>query len=394
MVFFTVDAGRARWRRGAIKQEGSLRDLAACGAERWVWLVDARRVQLAEVELPAASRREQAQALPYALEDQLLTSLDALSFASLRLTRTRHACAVTETAAIEAELIELTDAGIRVSHAIPDVLCVPWQESTWTLLFAGDEAWLRTGPYAGHRFPSAQWRPFVEQSLLTQSGDQRLRVWGAGDALLAEIAAASPALAVEGITGASRDVLELLAEGYASGTALDLLPALPRRLAASDSRQQRWWLATAAVVMVTALAHAGFMAVHTGRLERALGAAQAQTLSTFQAMFPAIKRVQDVRVQATQALAERASAQRTQTPFLELLSVAGQPLTAVADGSLQLETLAYSNGALELRVRARDMTALEGYQQSLAGAQLPVTVLSVETRDDKAIGLLRIGAVP
>jgi len=389
-----LEAGGARWRQGGDLQQGALSDLAAGSAERRVWLVDGRNVQLTEVELPAASRREQAQALPYALEEQLLTSLETLSFASHRLTRTRYACAVIDTAAVEAELGELTAAGIHVSHAIPDMLCIPWQESTWTLLFAGDDAWLRTGPYAGYRFPATQWRPFLEQSLLATSGDQHLRVFGVSDQLSADIAGVSAALTVESVPAVQRDVLELMAEAYALGATFDLLPALPRRLAASDSRLQRWWFATAAIVLVTAVAHAGFMVVHTNRLEHALVAAQASTLGTFHALFPAISRVQDVRVQATQALAERVSAQRTQTPFLDLLAVAGEPLVADAAGGLQLETLAYNNGALELRVRARDMTALEGYQQSLAGAQLPVTLLSVESRDDKAIGLLRIGSAP
>jgi general secretion pathway protein L len=392
-VLFTLDAatGQAEWLRGAVVRRGSLADLAACGAEAWVWLVDARQVQLAEVELPVASRRVQAQALPYALEDQVLTPVDELSFAVHRLSPTRQACAIFATNALDTALDALAAAGIAVSQAVPDVLCVPWQESTWTLMFAGDAGWLRTGPFAGQRFHAADWRPFIEQALPAIDGEKRVRVFGADDSLLAQIAAVSPALTLD--AQATRETLVQCADGYAQGHVIDLLPALPHRQRSDNGRRQRWWWASAALLLVAAVAHAGFMGWHTGALERELATAQADTLASFRAMFPHISRVEDVRVQATQALAAQAATRELGAPFLDLLAAAGQGLmNSPADG-LQLESASYGNGALEMRVRANDMTALERYQQSLAGAQIPVQLLSVETRDDKAVGLLRVGQV-
>lgn len=393
-AFFVIDSAGVHWSRGGIRQRGSVTELASCGAQRWIWLVDSRTVQLVEAEMPAASRREQALALPYALEDQLLSPLEELSFASLRMTKTRYVCAAFETAGVERTLESLAQVGIEVTHAVPDVFCVPWQESTWTLLICGEDAWLRTGPHAGHRFATANWRPFVEQSLLTNEGERHLRVFGASEEMLASIASVSDMLVVESVSGPPRDSLEHLAEGYAQGATLDLLPALSRRRLVRDTQQRRWWWASAAVVLLAALGHGGFMFVHTANLERELASARAGTLSTFHEMFPDIKRVQDVRVQAAQALAEASEARNTQAPFLELLGAAGGPLVNVANNRLLLESASYGNGALELRVRADDMTVLEGYQQALVGQQLPVSLLSVESRDDKAVGLLRIGQTP
>ena len=387
-----ADTGEAEWLRGAELRRGTLAELAACGADAWVWLLDARLVQLAVAELPLANRRVQAQALPYVLEEQVLTPVDELGFASHRLSPTRQACAIFNLSALDSRLDTLAAAGIPVNQCVPDVLCLPWLESTWTLLFAGEAAWLRTGPYAGQRFAASQWQAFVEQALLTVAGEQHVRVFGADEGLLAQMAAACPALRVDAQTG-SRPPLLQFADGYAQGHVIDLLPALPHRQQRDSGRRQRWWWASAALLLVAALAHAGFMAWHVSTLERQLAAAQTQTLDTFRAMFPHITRVEDVRVQAAQALAEAAASQSQAAPFLDLFATAGQGLVASPADGLQLESASYGNGALELRVRANDMSSLERYQQALSSGALPVQLLSVETRDDKAVGLLRVGQV-
>ncbi len=61
---------------------------------------------------------------------------------------------------------------------------------------------------------------------------------------------------------------------------------------------------------------------------------------------------------------------------------------------MSFESASYGNGALELRVRADDMAALERYQQTLAATALPVQLLSVENRESAAVGLLRVGQAP
>ncbi len=385
------DATRAAWRMAGRSQTGALAELAASGADARVWLVDGRRVQLAEAELPPGNRRVQEQALPFALEDQILTPVDALAFASHRLTATRLAAAVFDVAELEARLDALEAAGLPVDQCVPDILCVPWRESAWTLLFNGDDAWLRTGPYAGSRCAAAQWRAFVEQALVGIDGERHVRVYGASEARLAEVAALSPALLLDPASRAGTvDLPGLLAEGHAQGHVIDLLAALPRRRQAGAGAARRWWWATAALVLAAALAHAGFMQWRVSTLGARLVDERARTEAVFREMFPQVTRIEDVRAQAQQALAEAAAATHQGTPFLDLLAAAGQGLADRAADDLQFESASYGNGALELRVRAKDMPALEHYQQTLAAA-LPVQLLSVENRDSAAVGLLRVG---
>lgn len=392
LFMLSADGTRASWRVGGQSHTGPLSALTACGASAYVWLVDSRCVQLTEAELPPGNRRVQAQALPYALEDQILTPVDELGFATHRLSATHLACAVFATEPVERQLDALTAAGLAVVQCVPDVLCTPWQASTWTLVFDGDDAWLRTGPYAGLRCAGPQWRAFVEQALVGIDGEQHVRVHGADDARLAALAAVSPALVVDAVTrGPGTDMPALFAEGHAQGHLIDLLAALPQRRAAGAGASRRWWWATAAVVLIAALAHAAFMQWHVGTLERRWASEQANTEGLFRTMFPTVTRIEDVRVQATQALADAAENAAQGPPFLDLLAAVGQQLAAQGANDLSFESVNYGNGALELRVLAKDMAALERYQQALAAAALPVQLLSVENRDARAVGLLRVG---
>jgi general secretion pathway protein L len=393
LIVMDAEATQLAWRSGGRSRTGTLADLLAVpDLDARVWLVDGRRLLLAEAELPPGNRRVQEQALPFALEDQILSPLEGLAFATHRLSPTRLAAAVFDAAALDAGLEALAARGLRVDQCVPDVLCVPWFESTWTLLFAGDDAWLRTGPCAGARFDAAQWPAFVGQALVGVEGERHLRVYGADAARLAEVAALSPALVIDPATRTGAvDLPATFAEGYAQGHVIDLLSALPRRRQAHVGNARRWWWATAALMLVAALAHAGFLHWRVHALDAQRGAEIARTAALFRSMFPQVTRIEDVRTQATQALAAAAAA-RQGTPFLDLFAAAGQGLSP-QDG-LRFESASYGNGALELRVRADDMAALERYQQTLAAAALPVQLLSVENREEAAVGLLRVGQTP
>jgi len=395
-ALFLVDAQASQfaWRSGGRSRAGTLAEfLAVPDLDARVWLIDGRRLLLAEAELPPGNRRVQEQALPYAIEDQILTPVDGLAFATHRLTSTRLAAAVFDATELDARLEGLASDGLEVDQCVPDILCVPWYESTWTLLFTGDDAWLRTAPYAGARFDAAQWPAFVGQALVGVDGERHLRVYGANDARMAEIAALSPALVIDPAsrTGAI-DLPAIFAEGYAQGHVIDLLSALPRRRQAHVGSARRWWWASAALVFIAALAHAGFMQWRVSELDAQRVAEIARTEALFRTLFPQVTRIEDVRAQATQALAAAAASARQGKPFLDLFAAAGQGLAA--QGGLHFESASYGNGALELRVRAEDMAALERYQQTLAAATLSVQLLSVENREQAAVGLLRVGQTP
>lgn len=389
-VFFQLEsAGRVRWLRpGALVQEGSLEELSRCGASEWIWLLDARRVQSTRVTLPAANPRTQLQALPFALEDQVLGALEDQAITSRRLSRTEFAVALTERAALLEAHAALEAVGIGVNHCVADVQALPCAAGEWALLLAGDAAWLRCGESVGFRCPAAQWRVFFEGSVVEQGAPTCLRVFASG-AFPAELEVLEGKLMVSR-EPAPADPLLLFAGAYQAGGGPDFVDSLPQRTR-DDGAARRWWLASAAVLLLILFAHTGFLAFRASSLDTALTDARAGTEQTFRELFPQVTRLVDVRAQATQALAEQGARAAQGSAFLDLLLATGGQLITPDAGGLTLISASYERGALELRVRAPDMPGIERYQQRLQANALPVLTLSVEKRDDGAEASLRVG---
>ncbi len=386
-VYFTLEAdGSASWLRpGGAPQRGTLSSLAQCGASHWCWLFDGRRVQLTQVVLPAANARTQRQALPFALEEQLLGPLEDLVFATRRLSRTEFAVAVLERAALESGLARCLEAGIRVTSCLVDSLCVAWREGEWTLAFVHDAAWLRCGAHTGFRFSPPQWSVFFAQAQQTLGVPAHVR-W-VGDE--------SPPAGIASITEpAPPNLLAWLAAGHAPATQIDLLDALPRRAQVDQTQARRWWWATAAVVILTLGVHLGLLIRQGGQLERALSATRTQELATFKSLFPHIQRVVDTRAQATQALADLAKTSNQGAAFEELLRVAGTPLARDPSTGVQLASASYEQGVLEVQVQAADMAKIEDYQQRLRVSGQPLQVLSIDSDQGMTRAVLRLGQLP
>ncbi|MHB8624351.1 MAG: type II secretion system protein GspL [Sulfuricaulis sp.] len=104
---------------------------------------------LTHVTLPTRSRARIQQALPFALEDQLVGEPEHLHFAYRVLEDDSLAVAVTARERLQTWIARLTEAGLRPASASPALLALPWHVESWTVAFHADELWVRTGIAAG-----------------------------------------------------------------------------------------------------------------------------------------------------------------------------------------------------------------------------------------------------
>ena len=146
-----------RWRRteagGAVRQ-GSQRGLEglAPAAEVVVW-TPAAETLLLRARLPTRSAAKIAQALPYALEDQLIDAPEKLHFAFTQEADGSLAVAVTRRDRLEGWLAALAAAGLAPARLAPVTLSLPLAEGAWTLAFSDGELVLRSGLHAGFGGP-------------------------------------------------------------------------------------------------------------------------------------------------------------------------------------------------------------------------------------------------
>lgn len=99
--------------------------------------------------LPTRSRSKIAQALPYALEDQLLEDPQRLHFAYTHEPDGGLAVAVTRRERVDAWRQALDAVGVRPASVSPVVLALPLAPNGWSAAFGPDGLWLRTGTAAG-----------------------------------------------------------------------------------------------------------------------------------------------------------------------------------------------------------------------------------------------------
>lgn len=104
---------------------------------------------LTRAQLPTRARARILQALPFALEDQLLDEPEALHFAFVREADGELAVAVTQRRRLNVWLDILKAAGIRPMSLAPANLALPLAPGAWAAAFVDGELWVRTGAHAG-----------------------------------------------------------------------------------------------------------------------------------------------------------------------------------------------------------------------------------------------------
>jgi len=131
-----------------------LRELTegAASARLHVWTPTAESVMTHAI-LPTRSRQKIAQALPYALEEQVLDEPSNLQFAYTRETDGRLAVAITARTRLQAWLEALAGASLKPASLCPAALALPLAAESWSLAFTPDEILVRDGRATGFACP-------------------------------------------------------------------------------------------------------------------------------------------------------------------------------------------------------------------------------------------------
>lgn len=113
-------------------------------------LIPGSQVLLKEVPMPSKQSKHIAKAIPYMLEDVLANDIEenfyAIGKASIANAdgENKVPVAVIEKCLMDYWLMQLNKHGIAVDIITTDLLLVPYEESTWTLLLGQPSAWVRT----------------------------------------------------------------------------------------------------------------------------------------------------------------------------------------------------------------------------------------------------------
>jgi general secretion pathway protein L len=369
--------------------------LSLAQERRVVLLLPGSEVTLAEPELPLRGGARLAQAVPFALEEQLATDVELLHFAlGERATGAAGTpVAVVSRAMLERWLAGCDAAGIEVAAAFADSLAIPAAGGGLTLLLDDGVLYVRR--------PDAQ--PYVLEAEPLASALELVLGTGAAEGDAGEHVTFYSSTAeyerhrdlIEGLRSRTATLqvkllpdgpLPLLAAQAVTGAGVNLLQGAyaPRSSLGSQLKQ---WRLPAALAAALALVFIGSHAVtwwQQSRQERALDTEIAQLFAQALPGQPVV----DVRAQLQGALGSGGAG----GGLLPAMSALAQAMAQAP--AARVEAISFRGNALELHLTAPTIEALDSIKQGMSRDGIQAEIQSATPRGQIVEGRLQVRLGP
>lgn len=364
-------------------QQGSLEQAAEAVQDAQVTVILPGQHCLAlQTQLPNASRSRLAQAVPFALEEQLIEDVDDLHFALGESREGLIPVLVIQHALMEQWLEQLEQNGITPKHMLPDYLTLPLPPEGWHLWFDEQGIVLRSGTGSGMRIALND--PMLLLQRLYDEASQKpeqLLVSGNPEGMatrLAEWCSQHEITLLEGDSAA--DLLLITANTPQGERCINLLQG---RYSHQEkmSRQWRPWFPAVAMLATLAL----FQLISTGldyqRLSSHSAELDQQIKQLYLDTFPDARKVINPRAQ----MEARLTAQG-ESGGGELFYTLMGGVTTLADNKVgfELQRLRYQGGELNVDLYLEDLQVLDQIKQVLVQKSgIQTEVVSASARGDK-----------
>ena len=363
--------------------------LSVAQGRRVVLLLPATDVSLAEPELPVRGGARILQAVPFALEEQLATDVEALHFA----VGTREAGAAgTPVAVVSRVLLDrwlgaCEAAGIHADAAYVESQALPASPNSCTLLFDDDLLYVRRAegvPYVLDALPLPAALELAlgpaaeagEHVVFYATPNEYERHRGVIEDLRNRTATMQVKLLPDG-------ALALLAAHIAGTRAVNVLQGAYAPPSTLGNRLKQWRLPLA-LAAATLLVFVLGQAIGLWQMKRAERQLDAQTAELFAKLLPGQKML-DARSQVEGMLNRPGSGSGVLLPAVTLLAQAIAKAPAA-----HVESLSYRGNALDLRIVAPTIEALDSIKQTISHAGVSVELESAAPRGQVIEGRLQI----
>lgn len=336
-------------------------------------LVPAEDVLLTSVELPAMSRSRLLQALPFALEDQLVADIEGQHIVPLGSQQDgRQAVAVVTHDKMQQWLGKLQESGVTPDYMLPVTLALPYHEGDWCLCLH-DLAVVRTGKFAGYAGDIAA-MPVMLKAVPNQPSSILITSYSGH-----QVDQSVAMLGAQVVSRESSQYLTDLANNLVTMPDANLLQGryVVRKSKHRLPKHMEKIMLGAAIAWVALLV--AFPMVSYMLLNSQLSASNMEIAAIYHQVFPQASSVVAPKMRMEAKLREQGGSQ-LQSPVLRLASDIGKAM-AQAPG-IHLRHLEYSNHRVMLKVDAdssASFNAFTGYlkQEGLVVKQQHATLAGV-----------------
>jgi len=349
-------------------QSGPVADaLGSAHGRRVVALLPGSEITLAEPELPVRGGARLVQAVPFALEEQLATDVEALHFAvGARADGVVGTpVAVVSRATFERWLAQFDAAGLELSAAYADTAAVPAAGAGCTLLLDGSQLYVRRPDGLPYLLDAEPLEAALDLALSrsTAGGEAGEHVtfytstaeYERHRNLIEGLRERTATLQVKLLPDGP---LPLLAPQAAGGAGVNLLQGTYAPRSSLRTRMREWRLpaALAAAVALVFVGGQGALWWKQGRAEQAL---DAQIAEIFAQALPG-QPVVDPRAQMQGALGGGAAAGGGLLPAMTVIAQAMSQAPAA-----RLRSMSFRNNVIELNLTVPSIESLDGIKQGM-----------------------------
>jgi len=354
--------------------------------DRVVLVVPSQDVLLTEIRVPTRNRKKLEQAVPFALEDQVIDDIELQHFAIGDINNDQVASvAVVSKEKMNGWLELLHQAKIRPRMVISEINLLPLHEGHWSVLAEENRFIVRTGKQSGFVSDLSSAALLIKHSLeeSPEHKPSEIRIFqsnvdpydlGDLDKINVEIVDYEDGALSLFAKGQLNDGINLLQGEYGAKQQIGKL--------------LKPWKAAAAILAVWLLVEFGGTFSGNLHLQKQNDLLLAQITSEYQKAFPGA-RVVEARSQMEQQLRKLKGDSAGQGSFLHLLSLAGPSLQSTANVSIR--SIRSRENELNLELELSDLQTLDALKQKIsASGSLKVEILSGATSNGKVEGKLKI----
>ncbi|GAA0854928.1 type II secretion system protein GspL [Aliiglaciecola litoralis] len=330
------------------------------------------------VTLPAKASRKVLSAIPFMLEEDLSSDIGDHFFALGDRQAEQQAVAVVNHNKMQDWLSAIQAANLYCDKMLPDILALPYQEDTWSLVTLGQQAIVRQDQWQGLQGDMSWVLPAIEHFAKQQTVPLKIANYsGENIAALANVTAEDQPLDMP---------MQLLATG-ALKSQFNLLQGVYKPNTRSTGKWRQWRVA-AVLAVVALLVTLVDKNIELNRLEQQSDELTAQMHAEFKRAFPDLRRPINIRrvMETNMAKLENGGGS------VSMLAVMSQLADAFASSDVKPQTIRFDSTRSELRMQAvaSKFEQLELFKRLAEEKGFEVQQGAINSKDDQVIGSLSI----
>jgi general secretion pathway protein L len=398
LIYYKPQSAQSSWvlidDRGSFiskLEHGHLSDITAIAKGKCATvLIDSACINIENVNIPGHNKQRQAQAVPFALEEQLATDIDDMHFAVGKINSNHEIPVVSiNKSFLDATLEQFSEAEIFVDTLSADVLALPFTENSWSILVDEDGAIIKTDHSNGYYCDRDNLPAILSSLFNTSSKPDSIIYFHKDDDHHAADLIANIDTAISINTYDSHPV-EIFSKNISDAQQLNILQGdyAPKR---KSNLAFKPWKSVAALFIAWLFVQLISANIESNQLEEKNQLLTSQIEKEFKRANPAARKFNNMRKRMERQLKQLKNGGSDSNPlFLQILSDAAPAFDK--NKTVNIRGIVFRSQYVDMDLQADSLQSLEKVKALLNANKKLKVVMSTSVEKNKTRGRLRLEA--